>query len=123
MKMRHPNVVKLREVMREDNTMFMVFEYMKENLYEMLHHRTKLFPEPTVRNIAFQVLQGLAYIHRQGWQGCLVQVCSGLHCALFTPSSSFPVPFHHPPPLPTLLTTRRVLPQGLEARECALLRT
>ena len=66
MKMKHANVVRLREVMRENNVLYMVFEYMKENLYELLHHRTKRFPEPTVRNIAFQVLQGIAYMHRQG---------------------------------------------------------
>lgn len=66
MKLKHPNIVRLREVIREDNKLYFVFEYMKENLYEMIKHRTKLFPEPTVRNITYQILQGLAFMHKHG---------------------------------------------------------
>lgn len=31
-----------------------------------LFHRNKLFPESTVRNIMYQILQGLAFIHKHG---------------------------------------------------------
>lgn len=66
MKIKHANVVTLHEVIREDNKLYLVFEYMRENLYEMIKHRTKPFLEATVRNITFQVLQGLAFMHKQG---------------------------------------------------------
>ena len=66
MKLKHAHIVRLHEVIREENKLYFVFEYMKENLYEMIKHRTKPFMEPTVRNITFQVLQGLAFMHKQG---------------------------------------------------------
>ena len=67
-KLKHTNVIQLKEVIhgREDNKLYFVFEYMKENLYEMIKHRTKLFPESTVRNIMYQILQGLAFMHKHG---------------------------------------------------------
>ena len=65
-KLKHPNIVQLKEVIREDNKLYLVFEYMKENLYEMTKNRTKLFPEATVRNITYQILQGLAFMHKHG---------------------------------------------------------
>ena len=66
MKLKHTNIVRLKEVVREDNKLYFIFEYMKENLYEMIKHRTKLFPEATVRNITYQILQGLAFMHKHG---------------------------------------------------------
>lgn len=37
--MKHINVVKLKEVIREENKLYFVFEYMKENLYQMIKNR------------------------------------------------------------------------------------
>ncbi|KAK2172693.1 hypothetical protein NP493_939g00006 [Ridgeia piscesae] len=47
--------------------LYFVFEYMKENLYQMTKDRDKLFPESTVRNIVYQVLQGLVFMHKHGY--------------------------------------------------------
>ncbi|EFJ11811.1 hypothetical protein SELMODRAFT_125712 [Selaginella moellendorffii] len=66
-KLNHPNIVKLKEVIRENNELFFVFEYMECNLYQMMKDRQKLFPEAKIRNWCFQVLQGLAYMHREGY--------------------------------------------------------
>ncbi|CAF0783430.1 unnamed protein product [Brachionus calyciflorus] len=66
-KIRHPNIVRLYEVIREDNNLFMIFEFMNENLYELMKKRDRLFPENTVRNILFQVMQGLGYMHKYGF--------------------------------------------------------
>ena len=75
-KLSHANVVKLKEVrntdrvirlnyiyglqvIRENDTLYFVFEYMKENLYQMMKerydHGEKLFPENVIRNMMFQV--------------------------------------------------------------------
>ncbi|XP_046659580.1 serine/threonine-protein kinase MAK isoform X2 [Homalodisca vitripennis] len=66
-KLSHANVVKLKEVIRENDTLYFVFEYMKENLYQLMKDRDKLFPEPVIRNMLYQVLQGLAFMHRHGF--------------------------------------------------------
>ncbi|CAF3829166.1 unnamed protein product, partial [Adineta steineri] len=66
-KIRHPNIIKLKEVVREDNNLYMVFEFMNENLYELMKKRDRLFPETNVRNIIFQLLQGLSYMHKLGF--------------------------------------------------------
>ncbi|XP_057178849.1 serine/threonine-protein kinase MAK isoform X2 [Triplophysa rosa] len=66
-KLNHANVVKLKEVIRENDHLYFVFEYMKENLYQLMKNRTKLFPESVIRNISFQILQGLSFIHKNGF--------------------------------------------------------
>ncbi|XP_037642238.1 serine/threonine-protein kinase MAK-like [Sebastes umbrosus] len=66
-KLNHANVVKLREVIRENDCLYFVFEYMKENLYQLMKERNKLFPESDVRNMTFQILQGLSFIHKHGY--------------------------------------------------------
>ncbi|KAI4327976.1 hypothetical protein L6164_020377 [Bauhinia variegata] len=66
-KMNHPNIVKLKEVIRESDILYFVFEYMECNLYQLMKDREKLFPEGQVRNWCFQVFQGLAYMHQRGY--------------------------------------------------------
>ncbi|RMZ96397.1 serine threonine- kinase ICK, partial [Brachionus plicatilis] len=66
-KLRHPNIIRLFEVIREDNNLYMIFEYMNENLYELMKKRDRLFPENTVKSILFQVMQGLGYMHKYGF--------------------------------------------------------
>ncbi|XP_053475326.1 serine/threonine-protein kinase ICK-like isoform X4 [Ictalurus furcatus] len=66
-KLNHANVIKLKEVIRENDQLYFVFEYMKENLYQLMKERTRMFPESAVRNIMFQILQGLAFIHKHGF--------------------------------------------------------
>lgn len=38
-KLNHANVVKLKEVIRENDYLYFVFEYMKENLYQLMKER------------------------------------------------------------------------------------
>ncbi|KAI6174941.1 hypothetical protein M3Y97_00977000 [Aphelenchoides bicaudatus] len=66
-KLNHPNIIKLREVIRENDVLYFVFEFMEENLYELMKDRDRYFPESVIRNIIYQVLQGLAYMHRSGF--------------------------------------------------------
>ncbi|CAM6102051.1 unnamed protein product [Calypogeia fissa] len=66
-KLNHPNIVKLKEVIRENDELYFVFEYMEYNLYQMMKDKDKLFPEAKVRNWCYQVLQALAYMHRYGY--------------------------------------------------------
>ncbi|GLJ11674.1 hypothetical protein SUGI_0174360 [Cryptomeria japonica] len=66
-KMNHPNIVKLKEVIRENDILYFVFEYMECNLYQLMKDKVKLFPESKVRNWCFQVFQALAYMHQRGY--------------------------------------------------------
>ncbi|KAE8693181.1 Serine/threonine-protein kinase MAK [Hibiscus syriacus] len=66
-RMSHPNIVKLKEVIRENNILYFVFEYMEFNLYQLMKDREKLFSEVEIRNWCFQVFQGLAYMHQCGY--------------------------------------------------------
>ncbi|MCL7036240.1 hypothetical protein MKW94_019300, partial [Papaver nudicaule] len=66
-KMNHPNIVKLKEVIRENDILYFVFEYMDCNLYQLIKDKVKLFPEAEVRNWCFQVFQALAYMHQRGY--------------------------------------------------------
>lgn len=66
-KMNHPYIVKLKEVIRENDILYFVFEYMECSLYQLMKDRVKLFSETEIRNWCFQVFQGLAYMHQRGY--------------------------------------------------------
>merc|ERR1719494_1284595 len=64
-KLSHTNLIKLKEVIRENDQLYFVFEYMKENLYQLMKNRDKLFPESAVRNIMYQICKGLLLCTKQ----------------------------------------------------------
>jgi serine/threonine protein kinase len=66
-RLNHPNIVKILEVIRENNELFFVFEFLDRNVYQMTKDRQKYFPEVVVRNVVYQILQGLNYMHRQNF--------------------------------------------------------
>jgi len=66
-KLNHPNIIKLKEVIRENDELFFVFEFMDNNLYQYSKDRDKPFPEAKIRNIIYQVFQGLAFMHKHGF--------------------------------------------------------
>lgn len=66
-KLNHPNIVKLKEVIRENDELYFVFEYLEMNVYQLTKDRKKFLPESKVRNIMYQVLAGMAYMHKQGF--------------------------------------------------------
>lgn len=53
-KLNHPNIVKLKEVIRENDELFFVFEFMECNLYEQSKKRDRHYPEATVRNAMYE---------------------------------------------------------------------
>jgi len=66
-KLNHPNIIKLKEVIRENDELFFVFEFMEQNIYQLMKERQKHFPEARVRNIVYQIMQGLQYMHKMGF--------------------------------------------------------
>jgi serine/threonine protein kinase len=65
------SVVKLKEVIRENNSnVYLVFEYMEMNLYNLIEKtkaKNKKLSENTVKIITEQVLSGLTYIHSNNY--------------------------------------------------------
>ncbi|GAB4830296.1 hypothetical protein Ancab_019934 [Ancistrocladus abbreviatus] len=66
-KLSHPNIIKLKEVVRENNELFFIFEYMEHNLYQIMKERQIPFSEEEIRSFMAQILQGLAHMHRNGY--------------------------------------------------------
>ncbi|KAG1657422.1 hypothetical protein FOA52_011792 [Chlamydomonas sp. UWO 241] len=66
-KLNHPCIVKLKEVIRENDELFFVFEFLDANMYQMCKERDKHFPEQKIRNWIYQILQALAYCHKHGF--------------------------------------------------------
>ncbi|CEG38095.1 cmgc rck mak protein kinase [Plasmopara halstedii] len=66
-KLNHPNIVKLKEVVRENDELFFIFEYMECNLYDIMKKRDRLFPESKIRNFMYQMMQGLAFMHKHSF--------------------------------------------------------
>jgi male germ cell-associated kinase len=65
-KLHHPNVVQLLELIKKDNQLYFVFEYLNRNVYQLQQEKGRL-PHQEVRNVAYQTLQALAYMHRKGY--------------------------------------------------------
>lgn len=60
-------IVKLKEVFRVNDELHLVFEFMEENLYEMIKDKPTGLPEFQIQNIIRQVLQGLVCMHKHGF--------------------------------------------------------
>ena len=69
-KLSHPHIVKLKEVIREDEYFYLVFEYLDQNLDQLCKARAQRessFSESSVRDMVRQLLQALAYVHERGF--------------------------------------------------------
>lgn len=63
----HPNIVQLNEVIKQDDDLYYVFEYMKENLLETIRKRTSPPSEVEIQSWMYQILKGVAYMHSKGY--------------------------------------------------------
>lgn len=52
-KLNHVNIVKLKEVIRVNDDLYFVFEYMEQNVYQLMKDRTKDFPEVQIKSIMY----------------------------------------------------------------------
>lgn len=77
-KLSHTNVVKLKEVIRDNDQLYFVFEYMKENLYQLMKERYVVdqkkfilhkltFRKPQNANGLLLVCKPEGYIHLHEW--------------------------------------------------------
>ena len=66
-KLNHHNIVKLKEVIREKDSLYFVFEFMTFNLYEMISKRKDSLREFDIKLIAYECLQGVNACHKNGF--------------------------------------------------------
>lgn len=67
-KIKHENVMRLLQVFRENDHLYLVTEFYPDgSLLKTIQSHTKPFTEDEVRNVIFQLLEGLAFVHRQGF--------------------------------------------------------
>lgn len=63
------NIIKILEMIyNEDKTLYLIFDYMKQNLYELMKERNnKKFCENQIKCIMYQILTGISYMHKYGF--------------------------------------------------------
>lgn len=66
-KLTHPNIIRLKEVIRVGDILNMVFEFADINLFQMIKSRPNPFTEIEIQNIMHQTLLGVAFIHKNGF--------------------------------------------------------
>lgn len=66
-KLNHHNIVKLKEVIRQQDSLYFVFEFMEKNLYELLSKNVTVPNEDDIRRMAYDSLQGIAACHKNGY--------------------------------------------------------
>ena len=66
-KLTHSYIVKLKEVIRVNDILHMVFEFAESNLYQLMKSRNDSFPETEIQSVIYQTLLGVAYIHKNGF--------------------------------------------------------
>lgn len=66
-KIKHENVIKMLQVFRENDHLYLVFELLHGSLLKTIRDHTQPFTEPEVRHVISQMLEGLAYIHKMGF--------------------------------------------------------
>ena len=67
-KLVHPNIVKLKEVIRQSEFMFMIFELLEKDLGDLLRETIGDFlTEDKIRSIMSQILKGVNYMHKNGY--------------------------------------------------------
>lgn len=64
--LKNVNVVQLLEVMVEKNDCFMVFEYAAHDLTGLINHPTFTLSAAHKKDLARQMFEGLAFLHRRG---------------------------------------------------------
>jgi serine/threonine protein kinase len=69
-KLTHPNIIKLKEVLKVSDELNLVFEFLEKNVFEVYmdyKNKGERIPEQTIKSIIRQVVEGLAYMHKHGY--------------------------------------------------------
>lgn len=68
--LQHPSILRLKEVIRNKEELYLVYEYLEENLfkyYQILRDKGKKIPESQIRTYMFQIISCVNYMHKMGY--------------------------------------------------------
>ena len=60
---KNENIVRLLQVFREDEKLFLVFEYVEKTVLEELETSPEGIPFERIKEIAYQILKALQFLH------------------------------------------------------------
>ncbi|KNZ60286.1 hypothetical protein VP01_157g5 [Puccinia sorghi] len=63
---RHQNLTALQEVVLQDKSIYLVFEYCEHDFLQIIHHHSQArtsIPEGTLKSLLWQLLNGVHYLH------------------------------------------------------------
>jgi serine/threonine protein kinase len=63
----HPNIVELKNIIKQDNVLLYVFEYMKDNLLQVIKKQAQPLCEEKIKCWMYQILQATKYMHSKGY--------------------------------------------------------
>ncbi|KAL0581489.1 Vacuolar protein sorting-associated protein 41 [Marasmius crinis-equi] len=65
--MHHENVVALKEVILEEKSIYMVFDYAEHDFLQVIHHHSQTLRHPistpVLKSLIYQLINGLIYLH------------------------------------------------------------
>ena len=65
--LRHDNLVNLIEVFRKNRRIFLVFEFIEQNLLEDIEKSSNGLGEQKTREVMFQVVRGIDFMHKNNY--------------------------------------------------------
>lgn len=66
-KLSHPNIIKLKRVVKVNEEVFFIFEFMEGNLHQLINHSSLELTERKIRLLMIQALTGLKHAHDNGY--------------------------------------------------------
>lgn len=64
----HKNITKLMEIILENKSIYMVFEFFEHDLLQIIHSHShpdvRQIPEQTIKSLIWQVLNGVTFLHK-----------------------------------------------------------
>ncbi|CAD8186791.1 unnamed protein product [Paramecium pentaurelia] len=69
-KLNHPNIIKLRDVIKQNKTIAIVLDYSERNLlqyYKSVKEKNRTLCEQQIQSIVYQIASALNYLHSQGY--------------------------------------------------------
>lgn len=62
--LKHPNIIDLYDIIRHDNEIYLIFEYMNTDLYQYMIHNHRPLVDIQVKVYLYQLLNGLDFCHK-----------------------------------------------------------